>query len=355
MRIIHRDLKHRRIKLQTEELDDLWHLQHIVDPGDVVISVTWRRPRVETDKIRPERRKKRRVKLAIRVDKVEFRRHANQLRILGEIELGPDKGKHHTLNLGVDSKLTVVKDWKNDHLRRLREAERASRRPRVLLIAVDDESATFGLVRQYKLEELGRIASETAGKLYKSDRDGSRTKFYNKICRAMEDRMKRGNIPHVVIAGPGFTKKELYSVLKEKFPKVASKAHLGNCSTGGKSGLNEIIRRGIVKRISREDRMSFETELVEKIMGGIAKDGLATYGMREVERALDLGAVKKLLVADEILREKRDKIEPLLKRAKNTGSQVVIVSTEHEAGRRLEKIGGIGGLLRFRPGHHDLA
>lgn len=349
MRTVHRDLKRGRIKLLSETLDDLWHLQHLIEPGDLVISSTLRRPKSETNKIRPERREKERVKISLRVEKVEFHKYSNRLRVLGEIERGPDRGEHHTINLDTDSKFTVVKDWKSDHLQRLREAERASKRPRMLLLALDDESATFGLVRQYGLEELGRIDSRTSGKLYESDRKSERSRFYRKICSMMKNHMKMKNTESAIIAGPGFAKKDLHLMLKEKFPEIASKTHLGNTSAAGKSGLNEIIRRGIVKRVSQNDRISYETELVEKMMGEIAEDGLAVYGREEVEDAIDFGAVDRLLVADELLRKERDKVEPMLDRTRDVGGQIVILSTEHEGGKRLSKLGGIGALLRFCP------
>lgn len=348
MRIIRKDLKHQQIKIQTETLDDLWHLKHVIDPGDLVTSVTWRRPKIETDKVRPERRKKERVKVSLRVEKVEFHKFANRLRILGEIEMGRDKGEHHTLNVDTNSKLSIIKDWKSDHLQRLKEAQRASKRPKVLLVAVDDESATFGLVRQYGLEELARIESGTSGKLYEANREVSESKFYNEISSMMKNSMKHKKIPRAILAGPGFTKKEIHSHLQEKYPDIASKTHLGNTSTGGKPGLNEIIRRGIVRRVSEKDRISLETELIEKMMNEIAKNELATYGTEEVRKAAGLGAVEKLLVADKVLRKKRDKVEPILDKARETGGKVIILSTEHEAGEKLMGLGGIGALLRFK-------
>ncbi|KXB01913.1 hypothetical protein AKJ45_03855, partial [candidate division MSBL1 archaeon SCGC-AAA261F19] len=216
-------------------------------------------------------------------------------------------------------------------------------------LAVNDESATFGLVRQYGLEKMGRIDSTASGKLYESDRKSERSRFYQKICSMMKDYMEIKNIKAAIIAGPGFPKKELYSRLKEKFPDIASRTHLGTTSTGGEAGLNEIVRRGIVKRVLKDDRISFETGLIEKMMKGITKEGLATYGFEDVKSALNQGAVEMLLVADDLLRKNRKKVEPLLDLARNTGGRAVIVSTEHEAGKQLSRLGGLGALLRFRP------
>ncbi|KXA91187.1 hypothetical protein AKJ63_01820 [candidate division MSBL1 archaeon SCGC-AAA259D18] len=350
MRIIHKDLENNQIKLLTENLNDLWHLQHIISPGDVVVSMTWRRPKSETDKFRPERREKERVKLSLRVKKVEFRKFSNELRVLGEIVKGPDIGEHHSIKIDTDSKFTLLKEWKSDHLDRLREAREASKRPKMLLAALDDERATFGLVRQYGLEKLGEITSSASGKMYESNRRASESEYYQKICDFIQSHMKSKGTSSVIVAGPGFAKKEVYSLLKDEYPEIASKTHLGNTSTPGESGLNEIIRRGIVKRVLDEDRMSMETELVEKMMKEVSKNGKATYGREKVEKAARAGAIDKLLVSDEVLKKKREEVEPIIERARGTGSDIFMISSEHEAGNQLARMGGLGALLRYSLG-----
>ncbi len=348
MRIIHKDLKEGKIKLLTENLNDLWHLQHIIEPGDIVTSITWRRLKTETDKVRADRQEKERIKLSIEVIKTEFQKFSNQLRVLGEIIEGTDLGEHHTIKIDNNTKFTLRKKWKTDQLERLKEARKASRRPVVLLIALDDENATFGLVRQYGLEEIGEIGSNISGKMYKSDKESSEREYYLKICKFIKNLVEEKEIPSIIVAGPGFAKKEVYSTIKEKYPDLTQKIHLGNTSNTGSSGLNEIIRRGIVKRVSEEDRTSLETELISEMMEEISKNGKATYGLEEVKNAVSAGAVEKLLVSDKTLRNERGTIEPIMEKARNTGSEIFVISSEHESGNQLARIGGVGAILRYR-------
>jgi protein pelota len=349
MRITHRDLKHGRIKLLVETLDDLWHLQHIIEIGDFATALTWRREHLRVDKLRPERFEKRPMTLSIRVDGVEFHKFANVLRLLGTITKGPDIGKHHALNIEPGSKLVVTKTWRPEHLDRLREAARASRRPRVLLVAIDDECAELGLVRQYGLEGLGTISHRRHGKLYATEREADERKFFQQLTMAINDIISRESIRAVIVAGPGFTKDAFHSFLREAHPKLVANIRLDSISSGGRAGLYEIVRRGLVERISAEDRVSFETALVEDLINAISKGGLAAYGKVEVERAASVGAVEKLLVADEILRRGRAGVEGLLEKVRKTRGQVIVVSTEHDAGRQLLALKGIGALLRFKP------
>src|SRR5512139_592253 len=83
----------------------------------------------------------------------------------------------------------------------------------------------------------------------------------------------------------------------------------------------------------------------------IATDGKAAYGKNEVKRAEEWGAIDTLLIADDTLRQEREKdtgIDALLQKVSNAQGHVVVFSTEFEPGKRLEKLGGIAALLRFK-------
>ena len=58
------------IRLLPESIDDLWHLEHLIFPGDLAFATTFRNVESATDKIRPEKVEKRPVRLGIRVEKV---------------------------------------------------------------------------------------------------------------------------------------------------------------------------------------------------------------------------------------------------------------------------------------------
>jgi protein pelota len=348
MRVVHKDLKHGKVKLVVETLDDLWHLQHIVEPNDIVTAKTWRRERETKDRLRPERLEKRRVTLSIRVEDIEFHKHANRLRLLGTIVGGPDVGKHHSFSLEPGSTLAITKTWRPYHLDRLRESVQASRRPRVLLVALDDISAELALVRQYGLDEMGVISRARAGKRYAVRRKADERKFFHKLAAAMNDIISREGVRAAIVAGPGFTKDAFVAFLSEKYPELVSRVRRDDVSSGGRAGLYEIVRRGLVEQVSRENRISFETSLIEQLMTEIAREGPATYGRAEVERAASLGAVEKLLVADELLRQDRAGTEGVMEQVRRTRGQMIVVSTEHDAGRQLLALGGMAALLRFK-------
>ena len=87
-------------------------------------------------------------------------------------------------------------------------------------------------------------------------------------------------------------------------------------------------------------------EFIKKLFEEIQKDGLATYGKEEVNRALNNGAVERLLISDRLVRAKKG--EDLLRITKQNNSEFTIINTMHEEGKKFEGIGGVGALLRFK-------
>ncbi len=64
-----------------------------------------------------------------------------------------------------------------------------------------------------------------------------------------------------------------------------------------------------------------------------------------MKTASNAGAIEKLLVVDELVRELD--VEKIMELAENMGGKVLIVSTEHDGGKQLNSLGGIAALLRY--------
>jgi len=86
--------------------------------------------------------------------------------------------------------------------------------------------------------------------------------------------------------------------------------------------------------------------MVERVLEEIAKEGPVAYGPKEVEEAVRSGAVETLLVLDPLLREKD--LEAMMNAVESSRGKVMVVSEHHEAGKKLEALGGMAALLRFR-------
>ena len=66
------------IRLFPENIDDLWHLRHLIEPRDLVFATTFRSIDTASDKIRPEKLEKRPVRLGVRVERIDFSEHGMQ-------------------------------------------------------------------------------------------------------------------------------------------------------------------------------------------------------------------------------------------------------------------------------------
>ena len=345
MKVLKKELRFSEgeISLVTESLDDLWHLKYILEPGDLAYSYTKRRIEGATDKLRPEKEAKKTVRLGIKVEKVEFHKFSNRLRIHGTIVDGIDAGAYHTLNIEEGTDLSIIKNWKNDQLERIREAQIAARRPRVIIATIEEGEASIGVVRQFGVEESSSLR-QSLGK----GEGNRRNEFFGELAAQLKWAAEK--VEAVILAGPGFTKEDFLEFIRTREPELAKKIALEDTSSIGVSGFQEVLRRGAVDRIMQESRIGREATLIEELMKEISMSGKAAYGMEDVRNAQSMGAIETLLITDELLRTEResDSIDSFLKDVEHSQGRIVVFSTEFEPGRKLDSLGGIAALLRFK-------
>ena len=346
MKVIFKDLKHGEIKLMPENLDDIWHLYNIIDEGDIVRGFTYRTQEEKDDKIRSKKSEKKRMKLGVRVNEIKFHEFSDRLRIHGIIEEGPqDLGSFHTHNITSDKmdKITIVKEeWKDHQLKRIGEAENLRSQPILTFVSLDEDTATIALLRQSGVQWIADIESKRSGKMYESK--DTENEYFGEIISIIKTNIKDES--PLVIVGPGFAREHLLKLGREKEPFFFKKTFTHATGNAGMNGIQEAIKSGVTKQITKENRVVYETDLIEKIFEEIKKNGLVTYGMDEVENALNNGAVERLLITDIIIRT--NKGEHLLNLAKQHNSEFTIINTMHEAGKKFDGIGGVGALLRFK-------
>jgi len=336
MKVIFKDLKHGEIKLMPENLDDIWHLYNIIDEGDLIRAVTFRTDEQKDDKIRSKKTEKKRMKLGIRVEEVKFHEFSDRLRIHGTIEEGPqDLGSFHTLNIDADrmDKLSIIKEeWKHHQLERIEEAVKLR----------NQEIMTIAVLRQSGVQWIADISSKRSGKMYESA--DTENEYFGEIIAVTKT--NKGKESTLIVVGPGFTREHFVKYGKSKDPELFEKCLIHGTGNAGMNGVQEAIKTGIVEQITKENRVVFETKLIQQLFEEIKKDGLVTYGEQEVKHALLNGAVERLLVTDILVRTKKG--EELLRLAKQHNSTFTIINTMHEEGKKLEGMGGVGALLRFK-------
>lgn len=344
--MLFKDLDHGEIKLMPENLDDIWHLYNIIEEEDLVRAITFRTEEEKSDRIRSKKTQKKKMKLGLRVKEVTFHKFSDRLRVKGLIEEGPQElGSFHTFNVDADQmdKISIIKDeWKEHQLKRIKEAVHSSKVPLLTFVSMDEETATIAVLRQSGVQWITDISSNRSGKMYETK--NTEKEYFGDIISVVKHNKDKNST--LVVVGPGFAKEQLVKYGKEHVPQIFENYVVHNTGSSGMNGVQEAIKRGIVKQITKENRVSKETELVEKFFEEIKKNGLAAYGIEEVKFALKNGAVDCLLITDKLVRS--EKGEELIKIAKENKSDFTIINTMHEAGEKIEGIGGVGALLRFK-------
>jgi protein pelota len=350
MRLLNKDVREGFLHLRLDTLDDLWALRNLVQAGDEVTADTVRTADLGAgdDRVREGKAEKRRMRLTVRAEQVEWHTFDDHLRVLGPITAGAqDHGRHHTLVLRPDGsdvqvrKRGPLQGW---HLRLVDDAVRATESPQVLLLAIDDAEAQFALLKSYGLQVLGSLPAGGQGKRHPGAEEAKR-RFYGDTMASLKLFRVPPTMPLVVV-GPGWWRDEFLEFVRGKEPGLAAAAASEGTSQGGRVGLQEALRRGVVERIAQGHRVHRETELVEELLARIAKgDGLAAYGPAEVREAVRAGAAETVLASDEEVRSGRH--DTLLHEAEQARAHVHVLGTSHQAGEQLHRMGGLAALLRF--------
>ncbi len=326
------------IRLLPERIDDLWHLSQLITPGDLVFATTLRTTEGTSDKIRPEKREKRPVRLGLRVEKVEFHDYANRLRVAGEIQHGVDVGSHHTFNLDPGYEISVVRGWSREDLARIERAVKASAYEAVHVLALEEGEATLFRIRQYGPEEVTTIRMGS-GKGADTD---SRPAFHEAVLAALE------NVTGpLVIAGPGFAKEMFLHYVRTKGNSAAAAAVV-ETRRSGRGAVQEVIGLGALEKLTGDLQLKREVGLMEELLARLGKGEPVAYGRTEVRKAADAGALETLLVADTVMRE--PPAVYLMQAAERQRADVVVLSTRFDPGAQLDALGGVAALLRFAVG-----
>lgn len=346
MKVLFQDNRQGEIKLVAENLDDIWHLYNIVEKNDLVRMVTFRTEEQKDDISRSKKPSKKKMKLGLRVEEVKFHQFSDRLRIHGLIEEGPQElGSYHTFNVDAESMnpLTIIKEnWKDHQLERIKEAVRLRNQPLLTFVSMDDDQATVAALRQSGVQHIADVESTRSGKMYESK--DTQKEYFGELLSVVKNFKKTSTT--LIVLGPGFAKDHFVKYGREKEPEVFDKYVVHKTGHSGMNGVMEAIKSGVVKNITRENRVVYETELVDSLLNEIKKNGLACFGEKEVEYALNNGAVKHLLITDELTRSGRGEI--FLRLAKVNNSRFTIINTMHDAGDKLKNLGGVAGLLRFK-------
>ena len=326
------------IRVRTEVYEDLWHLEHLIRPGDIVVARTHRVFKSPGGDV--ERKP---VTVKLLVEKVSFHPSTKSLRILGTIVDGyPEeyvpRGKHHSLEISLRDELLIIKDkWLKMDMELLKEAKESARKPKVGILVLDNEEASYFLLYPYGLEHVSDIHSGLSGKYKDTSSDKAKEKYFEEL----KSLVTNSPTDVIVVAGPGFIKEEFANYMKGSGKKLVVEA----CSCTGRAGAMELIRKGCLDKLLSEMRYATEIKLIEEFLKSLGKEPpMVAYGS-DIKKAIEYGAVDKLLVSERLFVEKHQELEQLMDLVESLGGKVYVLSSEHA--QQLNPFGGMVAILRF--------
>jgi protein pelota len=349
-------LKKGIVKVVPESLDDLWHLYNIIYKNDDVYAQTTREVQVEEEYARPKKGKRISVFMGIKVENVAWDKSLNRLRVHGVVFDVPEdvssRGSYHTVNVMVNKPLTIVKSkWQKHQIDRLYRAKKVETTP-LIILSIDDEGYCIGMFRQYGIDVKVEQKTRLPGKLEAEKREQAKHEFFKNALNALRTVWTATNNP-IVIVGVGFVKGDFVRYLQRNADVVAQAViDVKSVNNTGMAGITEVLRSGVLAKALQHVRIVEETRVVEEVLERLGKSRRdVTYGLEEVKKASNFGAIETLALADKTLREAADedriKLEKLMTETETKGGKIIVISTEHEAGTKLLSLGGIAALLRF--------
>jgi len=356
LKIIEMNLKKGFVKVIPETLDDLWHLYNVVYRKDEVYSRTTREIKPDEKYARPRRGQRIPVFLGVEVENITWDKLLGRLRVHGTIRKAPENvplGARHTVNIVLNKPLTIVKEkkWAKHQVDRLKRASKTSEKP-ITIIAIDDEGYAIATTKQYGVEVKIEERMKLPGKLEAETRSAAMKQYFQKASSSLRQVWTTARSP-ITIIGVGFIKSDFAKFLGNEAPDIAnSVSDVKGVNNSGVAGIHEALRSGILLKTMKHMRIAEETQVIEEALRRLGKnESNIAYGVDDVKRVAELGAIDTMVLADTMLRkgsdEKRLLLEDLMKVVEQKGGKIMVVSTEHEAGVKLTALGGIAALLRF--------
>ena len=347
MKIINSDFQKGKVKLKITDPEDLWYLSHLIEPGDLLTGITSRKVKIgESENAKAV---KKTFILTIEMESINLEGE-QVLRVNGKSQSESEyipQGSYHALELEMGSEFALEKShWPAYQKQKLTEA--SQQKYTYLLCLLDREEALMALTKKSGYLILLRLKGDVPKKVKAVE---SKEDFPLEIIKALGTYVQRYLPEKIILASPAFYKEDLFKCINN--PELKRKIALATCSDVTEAALDEVMRDPELKVILKDSRARIEKLLVEELLQEINKDNLAVYGWKEVIEATEAGAISKLLLTDNFIRKRKLEnnfleLDDLMKQIDILKGEIHLLSSENESGKKLDGLGGIAALLRFK-------
>lgn len=301
MRIIEKDKE--GVTLVPETLNDLWYLYTRLE-GKIIWQKTLRTKTIckGGEVIKGSKKP---CYLGIKAEKIRW--EDNILRVTGIITEGEERNKHHSIEIELNEKLKIVGELSDIP----KEAKRE-----IFVCIIDKNEAIISWLRGRNFGPLEIIKAE-----------GREEEYYKEV----SSRLKREKAQYLLIAGHDTAKNKILNHLEKK-----ENVFLDQIASSGKDGLEEIVKRPVVKQIFEKQREDAERKIIAETLACVKKNPeKAMYGesMQKVAER-----VKEILVLNNFI----TKHEAFLRQAEKDGKKIDVIDGSKDYAVELKEFEIVG-------------
>ncbi|KAF1930522.1 uncharacterized protein M421DRAFT_376092 [Didymella exigua CBS 183.55] len=366
------------VTLLPEEPEDMWHAYNLIQENDRIRAKAVRRVSKTSDagSVNSQRIT---MDLTIQVTHTDFDIGSGQLHVSGKVAAENEHvklGQHHTLDLELNRKFTLEKadGWDSVALEMLKEASDTERRAELWAVVLGEGTANICMITEH--QTILRQHIEVAVPRKRRGGADGHTKGMDKFfSTTLTTLLRQIDLPSttatqsktlpLLLASPGFVANAFLAYLKAEATRTTNKPLMSlvsnivvaHSSSAHIHSLNEILSSPAITTKLSDTKYARETALMDRFLTLVRlDDGRAWYGPREVERAVDKGAVGRgggvLLISNSLFRaqnvRQRRRWVGLVDRVRDVeGGEVRVLSSLHESGKRLEGLGGVAAILTY--------
>lgn len=335
------------ISVIPEDSDDLLNLRRIIKVDDKVIGDTTRVIKLDKDYSRPDKGERIKVRISLNVEKISLDDVLDRLRIGGTISESSNEsvphGSHHSFILKINDGISISKKKWMPLEKNLIQSN--NNEGGFILVAIDTSDCGIAKLNGTHIEFLPNLYSGSSGKRYKTNFNIE--KFFEQVRNALNTILKEND--HIVMFGPGETKKKFYNFLQKNPDLKNIKTQVvEGIDSGGEDGIFTFTKSKFMKEIMAESKLAKVTTILDEVMAlANKKSRKFSMGFNETFQANQIGAVESLVFSEKAIQEDEQRMIDFLNDAENKGVKIFSVDSTTDIGLRVSGLGGIVSLLRY--------
>lgn len=365
--------------LLPEEPEDMWHAYNLIQENDRIRAKAVRRVSKTSDSGSTSSQRIA-LNLTIAVTSTDFDIGSGQLHVSGRVAVENEHvklGQHHTLDLELNRNFTLEKadGWDSVALEMLKEACDNERKAELWAVVMGEGTANICMITEHQtiLRQKIEVAVPRKRKGGVDGHSKGMDRFFSttlstllrQIDLSNTSTTPQGKTLPLLLASPGFVATAFLAYIRTEATRTNNKPLLAlipsviiaHSSSAHIHSLNEILSSPAITTKLSDTKFARETALMDKFNTLMRlDDGRAWYGPREVERAVDKGAVGRgggvLMINNALFRAQnvaeRKRWVTLVDRVREVeGGEVRVLSSLHESGKRLEGLGNVAAILTY--------